>query len=125
MENAFISSEGEVVGMRMGTRNRIRSFTGVVAVACLVAGVAGCDGGAGPSNAPATVEPSIGSDDQLRERLQYIADSGVAGSGLGGLPEFIEKHAKKAELMADYKKLQAAASPEQIKSIAKAMLGKL
>lgn len=109
----------------MGSRDRIGTAAGVVALACLVAGVAGCDGGAGPSNAPASVEPTIGSDEQLRERLQYIADSGVAGSGLGGLPEFIEKHAKKAELMADYKKLQAASSPDQIKSIAKAMLGKL
>ena len=111
--------------MRIGTRDWIRTAAGFVAVACMVAGVAGCDGGAGPSNAPASVEPSIGSDEQLRERLQYIADTGVAGSGLGGLPEFIEKHSKKAELMADFKKLQAAGSPEQIKSIAKAMLGKL
>jgi hypothetical protein len=91
----------------------------------VVVAVAGCESGAGPSNAPASVEPSIGSDEQLRERLQYIAETGVAGSGLGGLPEFIEKHSKKAELMADFKKLQAAGSPEQIKSIAKTMLGKL
>lgn len=111
--------------MREPKLSRGLAAAGFVAAACLGAGLVGCGGGAGPSNAPATVEPSIGSDEQLRERLQYIADSGVAGSGLGGLPEFIEKHAKKAELMADYKKLQAASSPDQIKSIAKAMLGKL
>jgi len=67
----------------------------------------------------------VSSDDELRKRLQGIADSGFAGSALGGLPEFIEKHARQKELMAEFKKLQAATTPDQIKAAAKAMLGKL
>lgn len=78
------------------------------------------------TNAPAVeAPPTIGSDGELKERLEYIATSGVAGSGLAGLPECIEKHANKKELMVEYKKLQAASTPDQIKSAAKAMLGKL
>ena len=97
-------------------------------VAGLVVGTAGCGRsrmGTG-TNAPAASQaPTIESDAQLKERLEYIANSGVAGSGLGGLPEIIEKHANKKDLMAEFKKLQAATSPDQIKSIAKTMLGKL
>jgi len=68
---------------------------------------------------------TVDSDEQLKQRLQSIVDSGLAGSALGGMPEFIAKHAKQKELMAEYKKLQAATTPDQIKAAAKAMLGKL
>ena len=100
----------------------------VWALVCAVALVwaSGCGRRAsGPSDQPGAVAPTVSSDDELRNRLQGIADSGFAGSALGGLPEFIEKHAKQKELMAEFKKLQAATTPDQIKAAAKAMLGKL
>jgi len=100
----------------------------VLVAAGLVAGLAGCGRsrvGTGTSAPAASQVPTIESDAQLKERLEYIANSGVAGSGLAGLPEIIEKHANKKDLMAEFKKLQAATSADQIKSIAKTMLGKL
>lgn len=41
------------------------------------------------------------------------------------MPEIIEKLEQKDDLMADFKKLEAATDPGQIKSIAKSMMGKL
>jgi len=100
----------------------------VLVAAFLAVGLTGCGRsrmGTGTNAPAAEAKPTIESDAQLKERLEYIANSGAAGSALGGLPEFIEKHAKQKELMAEFKKLQAATTPDQIKSIAKAMLGKL
>ena len=100
----------------------------VVVVAGIAFGLTGCGRsrtGTG-TNAPAVEVPmTVDSDEQLKQRLQSIVDSGLAGSALGGMPEFIAKHAKQKELMAEYKKLQAATTPDQIKAAAKAMLGKL
>jgi hypothetical protein len=104
------------------------SLVVVWALACAVAPLCGSGCGrrsSGPSGQPGFVAPTVSSDDELRQRLQGIADSGFAGSALGGLPEFIDKHANKKELMAEYKKLQAATTSDQIKTAAKAMLGKL
>lgn len=91
----------------------------------LAAGAVGCSRQRGAPGGPEGVTPAVASDAELRQRLEYMVQSGIAGSGLGGLPEFFANHAKKTELMADFKKLEAAQTPDQVKAIAKTMLGRL
>ena len=99
---------------------------GAILLAAAVALVStGCTRQRGAPGGPEGVLPAVSSDAELRSRLEYIANTGVTGSGLGGLPEFFANHPKKADLMADYKKLEAAATPDQAKGIAKKMLERL
>ncbi len=105
-----------------GRAARLVSFLLVAAVAL---GPTGCSRQRGAPGGPEGVTPAVSSDAELRSRLEYIANTGVTGSGLGGLPEFFESHPKKADLMADFKKLETAASPEQAKAVAKKMLERL
>ena len=102
-------------------------LTARLALVLVFFGLCGCGSSSSPS--PVTVGPSappvLQSADELTQRLQFIVDSGVTGSALGGMPEIIEKLEQKDDLMADFKKLEAATDPGQIKSIAKSMMGKL
>jgi hypothetical protein len=97
----------------------------ILLIAAATCGSTGCSRQRGAPGGPEGVLPAVASDAELRQRLEYMVQSGIAGSGLGGLPEFFANHAKKAELMADFKKLEAAQTPDQVKAIAKTMLGRL
>ncbi len=84
----------------------------------------GCGGaGSSPPSEPSPA-PEVTNDTQLKERLQFIAESGGMGSALAGIKELCEKTGK-AALLADAEKLENAQSPEAAKAIAKGMLGKL
>ena len=102
-------------------------LTARLALVLVFFGLCGCSSSS--SSSPVSVGPSappvLQSADELTQRLQFIVDSGVTGSALGGMPEIIEKLEQKDDLMADFKKLEAATDPGQIKSIAKSMMGKL
>jgi hypothetical protein len=95
------------------------------AVLTLGLAVSGC----GPSApAPVDTNPAVQGVDQLRDRLNYIAESGQTGSSLAGFQEIINglaDEAKKKALLADYDKLSQATNANTIKTIAKGMLGKL
>lgn len=98
---------------------------GVALVAATLVLPVGCAPSGGSTNQPADAPPRIGSTDELRRRLEYIVESGVTGSGLAGIPEIIATLPQKESLEADYRKLEAATSAGQIKSVAKGMLEKL
>jgi hypothetical protein len=49
----------------------------------------------------------------------------MTGSGLAGMPEIIGRLENAATFEADYQRLEAAESPEAVKSIAQEMLKKL
>jgi hypothetical protein len=91
-------------------------------LAGLLAAVIGC----GPSSkgTPAPSQPTIGSNQDLKQRLEYIAQSGVTGSALGGLQDAVKK-AGKPELEKDLGELEKAQSPDAVKAIAKRMADKL
>lgn len=102
----------------------LRATSLVLLGTCLIAG---CGSGGAPAGT-SSPEPTVTSEAELKTRLQYIADSGQAGSGLAGLPEAIGKvsdSAKRDALMAEYAKLEKAGSPTAIKKIAADMLAKL
>ena len=105
--------------------NIIRSrLSLLVAAACLL----GCGGSAAPPSPAGESTPEVQSTEQLRDRLQQIADSGVTGSGLAGVDAIIAQipdAAKKSALEADYAKLQQAEKPTAIKKIASDMIAKL
>lgn len=94
----------------------------LIAVMLFATGCARSGGSGGPSGEE---PPRLGSSDELRRRLEYFVESGVTGSGLGGIPEIIATLPQREALEADYKKLEAAKSAEQVKSIAKGMIEKL
>jgi len=97
----------------------------VVAAACLSAlMLVGC-GSRGSAPAVDPGPPTIATKEELQQRLEYIATSGMAGSGLAGIPDMIARLENKAALEADYRRLEAAGSADQIKSIAQEMLKKL
>jgi len=87
----------------------------------LLVGVIGCGN-------PDAVVPedttAVSSKDQLKTRLQDIAKTGVAGSGLAGMREMIQPLNKPA-LMQDLTKLENAKTPAQVKAVAQSMLKKL
>jgi hypothetical protein len=95
-------------------------FTLVLALSVAV----GCGGGGSSPPTEPSPTPEVTSDAQLKERLQYIAESGGMGSAFAGIKELCEKSGKPA-LVADAQKLESAQSPEAAKAIAKGMLGKL
>lgn len=88
----------------------------------------------GPTDEP-SAGPSVSEDEQakvdsaaeIKKILEGIAASGEGGSSLVGLRPSIEglDAPNKDALLADLTKLEAAASPEQIKQIAKSMAAKL
>lgn len=98
-------------------------LAGVCLTGLLAFALSGC-GGPAPSSKSAPAQPVLNSNQELKERLNYIANSGVTGSALGGMPEIIKKSGK-PELEKDYAELEKAQSPDQIKSIAKRMADKL
>ena len=100
------------------------SLLAMYSLAVAASVISGC-GSRGGSPAVDPGPPTIASKDELRQRLEYIAASGMAGSGLGGMPDMIARLENKAALEADLKRLEAAGSPEQVKSIAQEMLKKL
>jgi hypothetical protein len=93
-------------------------LAGLLAVA-----LSGC-GGSPSSKSTGSTSPEINSNQQLKERLDYIAKSGVTGSALAGMQETVKKTGK-ADLEKDYGELEKAKSPEEIKTIAKRMADKL
>lgn len=86
--------------------------------------ILGC-GSRGSAPAVDPGPPTIATKDELRQRLEYIAASGMTGSGLAGMPEIIGRLENAATFEADYQRLEAAESPEAVKSIAQEMLKKL
>ncbi len=98
-----------------------------VASVALLVSVFGCGQGSVPADIPSAV-PEVPTTDQLKSRLESVAESGTAGSALAGMPEAIAQvsdPAKRDALMADYQKLEGATAPNTIKQIAKSMLEKL
>lgn len=86
--------------------------------------VVGCSRPSTPPQPPSQAQPVVGSNDELKQRLEYIATSGAGGSALGGLREAVEK-AGDASLVKDLGDLEKTQDPEQLKAIAKRMLEKL
>lgn len=108
------------VARRTGRGSVHAACVGIVAANLLV----GCGGrSSGPAVDPGP--PTIASRDELRQRLEYIAESGVTGSGLAGMPEIIGRLDDASAFEADYRRLESAQSPEAIKSVAREMLKKL
>jgi len=115
-----------MVGRRGGNRRGVGRYDVAIACGMLVAVqlILGC-GSRGSAPALDPDPPTIASTDELRQRLEYIATSGIAGSGLAGMPEIIGRLENAAAFQADYRRLETAASPEEVKSIAQEMLKKL
>lgn len=88
-------------------------------VLCLV----GCGPGTSAPS-PESPPPEVSSEQQFKERLQFIADNGGMGSAFAGIVEMAEKTGD-SSLVTDAKKLVQVQTPEQAKTIAKSMLGKL
>jgi hypothetical protein len=86
--------------------------------------VVGCGRPSTPANPPAPDQPVLGSNAELKQRLEYIANSGIGGSALGGLREAVEKVGD-ATLVKDLGDLERTQDPEQLKAIAKRMASKL
>ncbi|MCA9048457.1 MAG: hypothetical protein KDA89_06995 [Planctomycetaceae bacterium] len=84
----------------------------------------GCSGGGTSAPSPESPSPEITTDSELKERLQFIAESGGTGSALAGVKELCEK-AGKASLVSDAEKLERTDNPEAAKKIAQGMLEKL
>lgn len=86
----------------------------------------GCGGGSPPGEVSPIGE--VKSVDELKQRLQYVVESGQAGSALAGLDTEINKipdEAKKKALLADFTKLSNTQDPNAAKAIAKGMISKL
>lgn len=107
-------------GWRVVQVMQIVVVVGLISLPVLV----GCSG---QSSGPAVESgpPTLSSQDELRKRLEYVVSSGMAGSGLAGMPEIIAQLDNAQALEADYRRLEAAGSPDQIKAIAAEMLKKL
>ena len=94
---------------------------GLCLAALLMAAVSGC----GPT--PKQIEskaPEINSNQELKQRLSYMAESGFTGSALAGLQDGIKKLGKE-DLNEDLAELEKAQDPETVKKIAKRMVDKL
>lgn len=104
---------------------RSGSWVGAILLAAAAVVSTGCSRQRGAPGGPEGMTPTVSSDAELKSRLEYMVNTGIAGSGMGGLPEFFASHPKKAELMADFKKLEAAQTAEQVKAAAKKMLERL
>lgn len=95
----------------------------------LVLSVAMIGGCAGPEDTKVEIKSSA-IIDNLKKSLEAMAKSGVTGSGLTSLESDINgvkltEKAKGEELHKDFMRLQQASKPDEVKSIAKEMLGKL
>jgi hypothetical protein len=104
----------------------MRVFSALCLSGVLAASLVGCGGGSPPGEVSPIGE--VKSVDELKQRLQYVADSGQAGSALAGLDAEINKiadEAKKKALLADFAKLSATQDPNAAKALAKAMIAKL
>jgi hypothetical protein len=105
--------------------NIVKGIQKAVGVAVVLGMLCGCDGGpAGPRPGETVSTPVDQQKVDLKARLNSIAESGSTGSGLAGLREAIEASGD-ASLLEDYKKLEAASSPEEAKKIAASMAAKL
>jgi hypothetical protein len=94
-------------------------------VGLLTAVLIGCESSSSsPSSTAQPKGPEITSNQQLKDRLNGVAQSGFAGSALAGMPEMVKKLGK-PDLDKDMEELQTAKSPEAIKTIAKRMADKV
>lgn len=98
--------------------------------AALILTISGCSGGGENTGAGEGTgqQEAVQSLDDLKQMLNFIIESGEAGSALSGMPSQIESipdQASRDAVMAEYKKLEAATTPDARKAAAKAMLGKL
>jgi hypothetical protein len=90
------------------------------AAALMAATLAGC----GEASDPVGQSPYEGMPKEvLKQRLEYIAQSGTTGSGLAGMRDAISNMNDPA-LMKEYEQLEKAA-PAKAKQIAKSMASKL
>lgn len=93
--------------------------------------LAGCGGTGTPPELPSTEKAlQVSGKDQLKQRLESVAQTGAGGSGLAGIREAIE--AMKAtdaslaeELLKDMESLDKAQTPDQIKAVAGRMAVKI
>lgn len=96
---------------------------GLCLAVVLATSMAGCDGSSSKP-VPSNPQPVINSNEELKQRLNYMAESGVTGSALGGLQEGIKKLGKE-DLDKDLAELEKAHDPATVKQIAKRMAEKL
>jgi hypothetical protein len=92
----------------------------------LLVSLAGCGQSSSPPNPK--VDAAVNSTDELKSRLQQVADTGIAGSALAGVQDQINQLSdatKKDDLLKDYQKLSKATNPAEIKKIANEMISKL
>ena len=95
---------------------------------CLPLSVTGCGGGGAVPETKGEFKQD--STAELKKRLEEIAGHGWGGSSLGGLEGSISETlkddpAKRDKMLADYKKLDAAPTPEVRKQVAKQMADQL
>jgi hypothetical protein len=84
----------------------------------------GCTGPSTPPSPTPPSQPTVESNEVLKQRLNGMAESGTAGSALGGMREAIQKLGKE-DLLKDLDELEKAQDPAAVKAIAKRMLEKL
>lgn len=97
----------------------------LAAAAVVLGAVVGCSNPPAPGTVVTPIDQQeVSGNAELKSRLESIAETGMTGSGLAGLREAIEKGGD-AGLLADYQRLEAAATPEEAKTIAASMAGKL
>jgi hypothetical protein len=88
--------------------------------------LAGC--GQGTSAPVEKMDASVSSTDELKTRVQQIADSGVAGSALAGVQDqinLVSDAAKKEKLQKIYDELSKERDAAKIKALASDMLKEL
>jgi hypothetical protein len=91
----------------------------------------GCGGTGSPPDLPSTEKAlQVSGKDQLKQRLESVAQSGAGGSGLAGISDAIQAlkatDASLAEqLLKDLDALEKAQSADQIKAIAGRMAVKI
>lgn len=94
----------------------------------LAAAMCGCGESSGPVTPPAPDQPAAATDTaDLKNRLEQVAASGMAGSGIASIRGGVESLGK-PELTKLVDELQAADSAgdaSKVKSIAKQLAGKL
>jgi len=87
----------------------------------------GC-GQSSTSEGPETLpDSSVKSNAEMKERLQYVAETGAGGSALAGMREILQG-AGDESLLTDFDALEKAdqvGDMEKVKQIAKRMIGKL
>jgi hypothetical protein len=107
----------------------MRKFLNIIFCSIAVcAFLPGCGESDVPEPVPVEETNKPESSDDLKSRLQEIAESGEAGSRAAGLRpaiEELESGAVKEELLKNLSKLESSNNPEQVKSIAKEMVSKL